>query len=131
MTGYLKRYKGFGVTMGELNFGTLRVLTLEEPWRDNVQKVSCIPDGEYVCEVVHSDHLGFCVAVNDVPGRSLIRIHAGNTLEDTEGCILVGDSLVVDQTGVRLLNSRKTLDRLLEWMEPGKKYTLVIEGGSA
>jgi hypothetical protein len=34
-----------------------------------------------------------------VPGRSGIQIHAGNTIHDTDGCILVGEGLQRD-TGV-------------------------------
>ena len=42
------------------------------------------------------------------------RIHAGNSLRDSIGCVLVGDSFTVDSNGdIKILNSRKTLEKLL------------------
>ena len=46
--------------------------------------------------------------------RSGIRIHAGNTIEHTTGCILVGERL--EAKGERLLSSRKALNQLREYL---------------
>ena len=45
--------------------------------------------------------------------RTGIRIHAGNTIAHTTGCILVGEA---DETKHRLLSSRKALDRLRDYL---------------
>jgi hypothetical protein len=47
--------------------------------------------------------------LQDVPGRSGIRIHAGNTAEDSVGCILVGS----DVQGLSLEHSRPALIRII------------------
>lgn len=45
-----------------------------------------------------------------VPGHSGIRIHVGNTIKDTSGCILVGQ---FDSVSNSLINSKVTFDRFL------------------
>ena len=45
--------------------------------------------------------------------RTGIRIHAGNTIAHTTGCILVGEA---DETNNRLLSSRKALNRLRDYL---------------
>jgi len=78
-------------THGVLIYGGRYVcFTLEEPWKDNARKVSCIPEGTY--QVVKHTGAKFkdVWRLLDVPGRDAILIHAGNTIKDTEGCILVG-----------------------------------------
>jgi len=80
--------------------------TLELPYLENHQNISCILPGEYECERIHHRKYGECWWVKDVPGRSGIIIHIGNfaaekiLLErvivrnikkiDTLGCILPG-----------------------------------------
>lgn len=72
--------------------------SLELPWKNNQQQVSCIPEGEYSCNRVLNrtttggSHLNVTFEVKDVPGRSGILFHPGNTVEDTKGCILLGES---------------------------------------
>ena len=69
--------------------------TLENPWLDNQRNVSCIPEGQYKVrlrlprESATRDYLH--LLVQDVPNRSYILFHIGNTAKDTSGCILVGN----------------------------------------
>lgn len=54
---------------------------------------TAIPRGRYKVELDWSPKYSRDMPhVQDVPGFTGIRIHAGNRAEDTEGCILVGQS---------------------------------------
>lgn len=80
-----------GATLGVLSVdGRPLFVTLEDPWKDNARQVSCIPDGEYTIRRHTSPKFGLCYSVDNVPNRSHILLHAGNTSDDTQGCILVG-----------------------------------------
>ena len=72
--------------------------TLEEPWKQNQREISCIPPGDYPLKEHNGHHFQDVWEVCNVPGRSAILIHAGNTIKDTRGCILVG--LVKRKDGV-------------------------------
>lgn len=62
---------------------------------------TAIPSGRYRVEVTYSPKFKRWLPVlHDVPGFTGIRIHAGNTAKDTEGCILVGVNATVDNEGV-------------------------------
>ncbi|BDQ35916.1 hypothetical protein SYK_06770 [Pseudodesulfovibrio nedwellii] len=75
-----------------LPWNGLTMYTLERPWLDNAQSVSCIPPGLYPLAPVYSNHFGNILAVQNVEGRSLIRVHSGNKVAHSKGCILVGQS---------------------------------------
>jgi hypothetical protein len=80
-------------TTGQLFAGDLSLYTLERPWKGNARGISCIPIGVYPVIVAPSDHFGRPMPhLLDVPGRSDILIHPGNTVADIRGCILVGMS---------------------------------------
>jgi len=66
-------------------------LSLEDPWRNNEQNVSCIPSGEYIARRFDSPTHGMTFQIMDVPGRTLILFHRGNTHINTEGCVLIGE----------------------------------------
>lgn len=60
--------------------------------------------------------------LKDVPGRSYILIHAGNTERDTEGCILVGADRIPDA----IMQSRLALEALISKLrKPGPHYITV------
>lgn len=89
----LERYKNsvYGV-FGRWMFVNKELCVTLEP-RDNFNKkdISCIPVGRYRCTVEFHEDKGYrLVRLHDVPGRSGILVHIGNTLRDTSGCILVG-----------------------------------------
>ena len=88
--------------------------TLELPYRDNQRSISCVPAGQYKVrlrtarESATRDYLH--LLVQDVPGRSLILFHVGNTAKDTRGCVLVG--IGTEQDFVK--NSRLAMELLMK-----------------
>ena len=93
--------------------------TLEPTWRDyangayKVKGRSAIPEGRYAVVISWSQKFGAWLPML-LGGEEFnrkwqgIRIHAGNTSEDTEGCILVGKNKLVGQ----VVDSRIWLHRL-------------------
>jgi len=70
---------------------------------------SAIPYGTYLVKKTWSKKYGKPVwELQNVPGYQGIRIHAGNTEEDTEGCLLLGEFISPNYTGVS--NSKKTIE---------------------
>jgi hypothetical protein len=76
-------------TNGELLHNSKRVcFTIELPWLENKQGISCIPEGRYELTKRYSQRYKLHLLVNDVEGRSLILIHAYNdALKESKGCI--------------------------------------------
>lgn len=124
---YLHRLREDGiVTLGVIVYRNAPVcVTLEEPDLDNQAGISNIPEGEYPTARVISPNFGDCFGVEEVPGRSLIRIHAGNTTDDTRGCILPGLQFG-KYVGNRpmVISSRKALDKMKALLP--RRFTLVI-----
>lgn len=84
-------------TIGEMYIGAEReCFILEDVYRgdDPAMKVkgrTAIPCGRYRVRKTWSPRFRRMVyEVEDVPGYSGIRIHAGNDADDTEGCLLTG-----------------------------------------
>lgn len=72
---------------------------------------TAIPEGRYALLVTFSPRFKrWLPYVQGVPGFEGIRIHAGNTANDTEGCILVGENRKVGW----VVNSRIWLKRFID-----------------
>lgn len=99
-------------------------VTLEEPWQDNAPMVSCIPAGTYKCVKYSSTAHPDVWELQNVPNRTKILIHNGNTLRDTMGCILVGNQTGLIAGAQAVLNSKKTLNKLRKILPDN--FTLTI-----
>jgi len=79
-------------------FGVLKIdkqafcCTLEPRDRLNANNISAIPPGQYIAVRHQSPKFGETFMVKDVPGRTNILFHKGNTDDDTAGCIILGSS---------------------------------------
>lgn len=123
-------------TIGELSIdGQFFSHTLEDPIREKpgipvsqwkVKGDTAIPAGTYPIEITYSQRFQEDLPLlMGVPGFSAIRIHAGNTSDDTEGCILVGSW----KGGERVHNSRIALVSLMDMLEISNlsKQSITIE----
>ncbi len=86
--------KSENIMLGALKLnGKILCLTLELPFNFNTPNISCIPENIYLCSRKDSPKFGNTFEIVDVPYRTNILFHTGNTVEDTLGCILLGNSL--------------------------------------
>lgn len=109
---YLKRFVSLDrCCIGFLSSGSdVLGFTLEPAYKHNARMVSAIfPADYYIKKFIHPN-FGKCFKVEGVPNRSGIYIHCGNSVEDTHGCILVGQT--VDLSSCYLGRSRVTMDAL-------------------
>ena len=124
-----------GTTLGKLYLnGKFFCDTLEDEIREipnmdvavwKIYGKTAIPAGMYEVTLDDSPRFGpDTLTVNGVHGFDKIRIHAGNTQEDTHGCLLVGVRL----NDVTITQSRLTLQHLKEALQPdfdAHKTTLI------
>lgn len=121
-------------TLGRLTGPGINLHTIELPWRDNAPNLSCIPAGEYHCELVRSPRFGRVYHVKDVPGRSHVLIHSGNYAGDStkgwrthsHGCILPGRKRGQLGNQAAVLCSRAALTSFMRSLA-GRDFILNIE----
>jgi hypothetical protein len=64
--------------------------TLELPDNGNAHMISCVPAGVFPLVYAWSEKHGREIWHIVVPGRDNIEVHIGDTIIDTDGCVLVG-----------------------------------------
>lgn len=100
--------------------------TLEPPDRLNEVGRSSIPPGQYICRPYKSPKHGRTWQIMDVPGRTWVLFHKGNTVDDTEGCICVGSHPDKFRGDRAVLNSGRTFKRLVNRIGLDKPFHLTI-----
>lgn len=93
-------------------------MSLSEIQSIKVKGKTAIPTGTYRILITYSSKFKRNMPlVCNVPGYDGIRIHPGNTAEDTEGCLLVGENKVVG----KVINSRVTFNTIYKLLEDSIK----------
>jgi hypothetical protein len=112
-----RKFKGADYTIGDLKIDgkkfceTLEdtVRKIDEKGNGKIDGKTAIPASEYLISLTYSSRFGYYLPLLEgVPHFSGVRIHSGNTAEDTEGCILVGEN---KEKG-KVINSKKWFDNL-------------------
>lgn len=99
----------FSDTLEDVDRGLTNDMSEEQIKKIKVYGKTAIPKGTYKVEVTYSPKFKrYLPILLNVKGFSGIRIHSGNTHEDTLGCLLVGYNKVKGQ----VINSRVTSDKL-------------------
>lgn len=121
-----------GCTIGRLQVdGADQCWTLEDvvrpPSATKVPGATAIPAGTYRVTVTWSPRFKTRLPLlHDAPGFEGVRIHPGNTADDTEGCILVG----ADRGKAAILRSRAAFGPLLQKLDDaaarGEEITIEI-----
>lgn len=122
----LRRHaSGLTCTIGDLYVeGVWFSNSLEDIVRpEKIAGETAIPAGTYKIVVTESPRFGKPLPLLiDVPNFEGVRIHAGNTDKDTEGCILVGHW----NGGEFISNSRAALILLMEKLDEDPENSIEI-----
>lgn len=130
----LERFRGTGIqlanptaTFGRLTLPSgMTLITVEDAWRDNQRNVSCIPVGTYHCAPRRFNRGGYdAIEITNVPGRTHILIHKGNTADDLNGCIAPGIGFAWIQKQLAVHSSSVAFQHIMGELG-GKDFTLKI-----
>lgn len=95
--------KHYCCTLEDTDRGLEQGMTLNKILFLKIPHVTAIPRGRYEVTMTYSPKFKrYLPLINAVPGYEGVRLHAGNSAEDTDGCILVGENTAKG----KVLNSR-------------------------
>ena len=97
-----------------------------ESWK--VPGATAIPRGRYPVKISWSNRFKkLMMEVLSVPGFSGIRLHAGNTEKDTEGCVLLGDIRFATYIGASRIAVNRVYGKAKSALERGAEVWLTVE----
>lgn len=110
-------------TVEDTDRGLTSEMTYEEIARRKVYGKTAIPIGRYDVAISYSPKFKRSLPLLlSVKGYSGVRIHNGNTAEDSLGCIIVGENKIKGC----VINSRQTMERLMYRLRNEKNITIEI-----
>ena len=119
--------KYFSDALEDPDRGLIDSMSLEEIKKIKVKGNTCIPYGTYNVTITYSPRFKKNLPlINNVKGFDGIRIHSGNTPQDTEGCLLLGLNKVKGRVVDSKVTVNKFIDIVQEALNKGEKVTITI-----
>lgn len=119
-------------TIGTLSInGVHECYTLEDKVRAvKIKGATAIPAGIYEVTITFSEKFKQPLPLLlNVPNYAGVRIHSGNTAADTEGCVLVGRSMGVDEVRGSRVAFRALYGKIEKAIRREKVFIEVVGGG--
>ena len=102
-------------------------MSLEEIKRIKIKDNTCIPYGTYNVTITYSPRFKRNLPlINNIKGFDGIRVHSGNTPQDTEGCVLLGFNKIKGQVIDSKVTVNKFIDIVQKALNKGEKVTIEI-----
>jgi len=117
-------------TNGEFFFNGTRVCSaIELAWKNNQNKISCIPEGRYELRKRYTAERGWHLILANVPGRQLILIHAANDAKkELLGCIAPVSILIAEGKGSQSRNALAKINAIVfPVLDKKKQFFLIIK----
>ena len=94
--------------------GNIVCYSIELPWHNNLNRISCVPEGIYELVKRYSPKHKWHLMLANVPGRQLILVHAANdAIKELKGCIAPVSLLTSEGKGSKSRAALSKLNRLV------------------
>jgi hypothetical protein len=106
--------------------GLVKTMTAAEIAKIKVPGKTAIPSGRYEVVITYSTRFKRLMPkILNVPGFAGVRIHWGNYIKDTDGCILVGKTDAADFIGRSVDEFNAFFDKLKSALKTGKVFITI------
>ena len=114
-------------TQGVLRLnGWAFAITMEPPWRDNQPDISCIPADVYTCTRIISPHFGETFEITGVPNRAHILLHKLNAVNETKGCVGIGEEFGGTYDAPLIVGSARGFGEFMQLLQGHQSFVLRI-----
>lgn len=119
--------KYFSDCLEDTDMGLQDSMSLSEIQKLKIKNETCIPYGKYTVTITYSPRFKRNLPlIENVKGFDGIRIHEGNTQNDTSGCLILGFNKIKG----KVINSKDTVSKFIFLLQnalnKGEKVTLEI-----